>query len=105
MRIVILFNKSNYFYCVFIVLLLYTEPVKYPCEERLLTHKVLSDYGSLFSKEEAKEFNELLKRWKYGAARQETDIRRANAAATAANRSSSRTRTFPPSSAPQVFWA
>ncbi|CDJ61798.1 hypothetical protein, conserved [Eimeria maxima] len=81
------------------------EPVKYPCEERLLTHKVLSDYGSLFSKEEAKEFNELLKRWKYGAARQETDIRRANAAATAANRSSSRTRTFPPSSAPQVFWA
>ncbi|CDJ67287.1 hypothetical protein, conserved [Eimeria necatrix] len=49
------------------------EPVKYPCEERLLTQKVLSEFGSLFGKEEAQELSELLSRWKYGAARPQAE--------------------------------
>lgn len=73
-----------------------TEPIKYPCEERLLTHKVLSEYGSLFGKEEAKELSELLRRWRYGAARPDP------MAAPGASRIS---RRAPVSSAPQAFWA
>lgn len=70
----------------------FAEPVKYPCEERLLTQKVLSEYGSLFGKEEAKELSELLRRWRYGAARPDT-------ASPAEG-----PRRAPVSSAPQAFW-
>ncbi|OEH73608.1 hypothetical protein cyc_03282 [Cyclospora cayetanensis] len=69
------------------------EPVKYPCEERLLTQKVLSEYGSLFGKEEAKELSELLRRWRYGAARPEIDRTGKGGALKASV-----------SSAPQAFW-
>ncbi|KAL8436805.1 hypothetical protein ACSSS7_001450 [Eimeria intestinalis] len=79
-----------------------TEPVKYPCEERLLTQKVLSEYGSLFGQEEAKELSELLRRWRYGAARPD-------ATAVAGGKSgkllhAARSPTSG-SAAPQAFWA
>ncbi|KAL8434973.1 hypothetical protein Efla_005056 [Eimeria flavescens] len=72
------------------------EPIKYPCEERLLTQKVLSEYGSLFGQEEAKELSELLRRWRYGAAR--PDVAASGGSLRQPQRASGTT-------APQVFWA
>ncbi|CDJ48898.1 hypothetical protein, conserved [Eimeria brunetti] len=77
------------------------EPVKYPCEERLLTAKVLEDYGALFGVEEAREFSQMLKRWKYGAVREETNKQINKKYQYPAASSSSRAD----ASCPQAFWA
>ncbi|KAL8270251.1 hypothetical protein Esti_005810 [Eimeria stiedai] len=79
-----------------------TEPVKYPCEERLLTQKVLSEYGSLFGHEEAKELSELLRRWRYGAARPDTTQVAGGKSGKPLHAPRSPTAGSP---APQAFWA
>ncbi|KAL8444907.1 hypothetical protein Emed_006001 [Eimeria media] len=79
-----------------------TEPVKYPCEERLLTQKVLSEYGSLFGQEEAKELSELLRRWRYGAARPDAIAVASEKAGKFLHAPRSPTSA---SAAPQAFWA
>ncbi|KAL8456080.1 hypothetical protein Emag_000073 [Eimeria magna] len=79
-----------------------TEPVKYPCEERLLTQKVLSEYGSLFGQEEAKELSELLRRWRYGAARPDSAAAAGGKSGKYLHASRSPTSGSP---APQAFWA
>lgn len=58
------------FYLSVSVMIVNSEIVKYPCEERYFTRHLLGEYADIFGEAEAAEFSSMLRHWRYGAARE-----------------------------------